>query len=213
MLLLSPEGRILDSFRASGQVARDAILQHSAALQAAEAPPQLPLAPEAQGEELIPLDGSNSGTSSTGSNNGSNGSSNTPDKSSTTAAAADSRASGSTPGSTASTARTTAGQTATAAAEGGRPACSTAPEPACAPQVAGNWPAPNSTSSVGNHGVSLQQAKQQFLAQYGSVYGYSGWLEANYQQEVGNRLQGRHYLDYTGQAGGGLLSSWLRACR
>jgi hypothetical protein len=48
---------------------------------------------------------------------------------------------------------------------------------------------------------ALQAAKQQFLQQYGSGYGYSGWLEQQYQQEVGYRLgPGKHYLDYTGAA-------------
>jgi selenocysteine lyase/cysteine desulfurase len=48
---------------------------------------------------------------------------------------------------------------------------------------------------------ALQAAKQQFLQQYGSGYGYSGWLEQHYQQEVGYRLgPGKHYLDYTGAA-------------
>lgn len=45
---------------------------------------------------------------------------------------------------------------------------------------------------------SLQHAKAQFLAQHGHVYGYGGWLDANYWEEYGCRLQGQTYLDMTG---------------
>jgi hypothetical protein len=46
----------------------------------------------------------------------------------------------------------------------------------------------------------LAEAKDAFLQQHGSSYGYKGWMEQKWQQEVGDRLgQGQHYLDYTGQ--------------
>eukprot|EP00882_Tetradesmus_deserticola_P022151 GHRQ01024040.1.p1 GENE.GHRQ01024040.1~~GHRQ01024040.1.p1 ORF type:complete len:146 (+),score=46.13 GHRQ01024040.1:833-1270(+) len=48
---------------------------------------------------------------------------------------------------------------------------------------------------------SEQAAKQLFLQQHGSSYGYQGWMEQHWQEEVGDRLkQGQHYLDYTGAA-------------
>jgi hypothetical protein len=58
---------------------------------------------------------------------------------------------------------------------------------------------PSASSSEGAAAAALQQAKQQFLAQYGAGYGYGGWLDAHYEQEVGARLgKGHHYMDYTG---------------
>lgn len=45
----------------------------------------------------------------------------------------------------------------------------------------------------------LAEAKAAFLAEHGSDYGYNGWIDAHWQQEVGVRLPGdQHYLDYTG---------------
>jgi hypothetical protein len=58
---------------------------------------------------------------------------------------------------------------------------------------------PSASSSEGAAAAALQQAKQQFLAQHGAGYGYGGWLDAHYEQEVGARLgKGHHYMDYTG---------------
>jgi hypothetical protein len=46
---------------------------------------------------------------------------------------------------------------------------------------------------------SVTEAKEAFLQQHGSSYGYQGWMEQHWQAEVGDRLgQGQHYLDYTG---------------
>uniref|UniRef100_A0A383VH74 Aminotransferase class V domain-containing protein n=1 Tax=Tetradesmus obliquus TaxID=3088 RepID=A0A383VH74_TETOB len=48
---------------------------------------------------------------------------------------------------------------------------------------------------------TLEEAKAAFLEQHGSSYGYKGWMEQRWQEEVGDRLgQGQHYLDYTGAA-------------
>ncbi|WIA41880.1 hypothetical protein OEZ86_009204 [Tetradesmus obliquus] len=48
---------------------------------------------------------------------------------------------------------------------------------------------------------SLEDAKAAFLEQHGSIYGYKGWMDQRWQEEVGDRLgQGQHYLDYTGAA-------------
>lgn len=47
--------------------------------------------------------------------------------------------------------------------------------------------------------LELHTAKQAFLAAHGSVYGYQGWLERHWGEEVGQRLgPGHHYLDMTG---------------
>eukprot|EP00775_Hariotina_reticulata_P008766 gene8766-8945_t len=58
------------------------------------------------------------------------------------------------------------------------------------------------TSPSEDHAAAhLAAAKAEFLNQYGVLYGYQGWLEQHYQQEVGGRLgPTRHYLDYTGSA-------------
>lgn len=47
--------------------------------------------------------------------------------------------------------------------------------------------------------LSYEDAKQQFLAIHGTEYGYNGWVEQKWWEEVGQRL-GRnvHYLDMTG---------------
>uniref|UniRef100_A0A383WFG8 Thioredoxin domain-containing protein n=1 Tax=Tetradesmus obliquus TaxID=3088 RepID=A0A383WFG8_TETOB len=176
VMLLAPDGRLLDTFRASGDAARDAILQHSQALAraraegqppAAAAPPAVPLhpAPEQQGEEEVPLDGSNgsSGTSAGSSSSGVTG----------------------------SEAKEACGLTP-------EPACTAPPQPAAGPAAQPGSSAAEATASAA---AALQQAKQQFLAQYGAGYGYGGWLDAHYEAEVGARLgQGHHYLDYTGAA-------------
>ncbi|WIA18344.1 hypothetical protein OEZ85_009809 [Tetradesmus obliquus] len=176
VMLLAPDGRLLDTFRASGEAARDAILQHSQALAraraegqppAAAAPPAVPPppAPEQQGEEEVPLDGSN----------GSNGTS----------------AGSSSSGVTGSEAKEACGLTP-------EPACTAPPQPAAGPAAQPGSSAAEATASAA---AALQQAKQQFLAQYGAGYGYGGWLDAHYEAEVGARLgQGHHYLDYTGAA-------------
>lgn len=46
---------------------------------------------------------------------------------------------------------------------------------------------------------SLEEARAAFLQQHGAAYGYSGWLDANYQAELGKRLEGQQYLDWTGK--------------
>uniref|UniRef100_A0A383VTC1 Aminotransferase class V domain-containing protein n=1 Tax=Tetradesmus obliquus TaxID=3088 RepID=A0A383VTC1_TETOB len=56
---------------------------------------------------------------------------------------------------------------------------------------------------------SLEEARAAFLQQHGAAYGYSGWLDANYQAELGKRLEGQHYLDWTGS--GQYTTSQLRA--
>jgi hypothetical protein len=175
-MLLAPDGRVLDTFRASGDAARDAIMQHTEVLTRARAegqPPAavapavpsevLPPAPDRQGEEEVPLDSSNgsNGSSSSSTSNGSEA----------------------------------------------KEACGVTPEPACAspPQsAAGEAPAAavqhSSSTAEDAAAAALQQAKQQFLAQYGGSYGYGGWLDVHYEAEVGARLgQGHHYLDYTGE--------------
>jgi len=46
---------------------------------------------------------------------------------------------------------------------------------------------------------AFQHAKQDFLSAHGDTYGYKGWLDQNWWQEVGQRLgPGQHYLDMTG---------------
>lgn len=46
---------------------------------------------------------------------------------------------------------------------------------------------------------SLTAAKSAFLTEYGSWYGYNGWIDAHWQEEVGVRLpDDQHYLDHTG---------------
>lgn len=48
---------------------------------------------------------------------------------------------------------------------------------------------------------TLEEAKAAFLEQHGSSYGYKGWMEQRWQEEIGDRLgQGQHYLDYTGDS-------------
>lgn len=45
----------------------------------------------------------------------------------------------------------------------------------------------------------LAVAKRDFLARYGARYGYNGWIDARWADEVGSRLPpGQHYLDFTG---------------
>jgi hypothetical protein len=46
---------------------------------------------------------------------------------------------------------------------------------------------------------SLEEARAAFLQQHGAAYGYNGWLDANYHQELGKRLDGQRYLDWTGK--------------
>lgn len=47
---------------------------------------------------------------------------------------------------------------------------------------------------------SLRAEKAAFLATYSEQYGYKGWLDKNWQAEVGERLGDtlQHYLDFTG---------------
>lgn len=48
----------------------------------------------------------------------------------------------------------------------------------------------------------LKTAKAEFLQQYGKQYGYSGWLDKNWDHEVQYRFGSslKHYLDFTGAA-------------
>ena len=56
------------------------------------------------------------------------------------------------------------------------------------------WEAPAGPRST------LEEEKAAFLKAAGSAYGYNGWLDAHYHDEVGKRLGAdRHYLDYTGE--------------
>ena len=49
--------------------------------------------------------------------------------------------------------------------------------------------------------LSAEDAKAQFLQQWGHQYGYQGAIDALYAREIGMRLPpGQHYLDYTGSA-------------
>lgn len=56
----------------------------------------------------------------------------------------------------------------------------------------------------------LSKAKAAFLAEHGSSYGYNGWIDAHWQEEVGVRLpDDQHYLDFTGMWQlNNVLSSW-----
>lgn len=236
VLLLGPDGATLASFRASGQAARDAVMQEVAAMQQQQPPPLLPpVLPPGPDDQPAPSeveDGSNgNGSSSNGSNgsgsNGSNSSSNSSNGSGSN---------GSNSGDTSSA--------------GGAATCGVTPEPSCGslppgvappgstrsvvpstdanptlspstdpqpvtpqppPAAAGSAvqsPPPDSSSTVMPVDEALLAAKQQFMQQYGSGYGYGGWLDKHYQQEIGARLgPNRHYLDYTGAV---LLTSTIR---
>jgi thiol-disulfide isomerase/thioredoxin len=64
--------------------------------------------------------------------------------------------------------------------------------------------APAASSSnpalAARHNDDLEAAKAAFLQAAGPAYGYGGWLDAQYDGEVGSRLgPGQHYLDYTGE--------------
>jgi hypothetical protein len=65
-------------------------------------------------------------------------------------------------------------------------------------------------TSAGLSKCNLEHAKAAFLASdLGSSYGYQGWLDRHWWQEVGVRFgPGQHYLDYTGE----LLLLLLRCC-
>jgi hypothetical protein len=61
----------------------------------------------------------------------------------------------------------------------------------------------SSSSKVSRSGSSLGTLKSEkatFLALHGKQYGYDGWLDRNWQREVGDRLGStlRHYIDFTG---------------
>jgi hypothetical protein len=47
---------------------------------------------------------------------------------------------------------------------------------------------------------TLKSEKAAFLVLHGKQYGYNGWLDRNWQREVGDRLGStlRHYIDFTG---------------
>ncbi|WIA34679.1 hypothetical protein OEZ86_012993 [Tetradesmus obliquus] len=60
-------------------------------------------------------------------------------------------------------------------------------------------------SKIGRSGSSLGSLKAEkaaFLERHGKQYGYNGWLDKNWQREVGDRLGStlRHYLDFTAAA-------------
>jgi hypothetical protein len=196
VLLLGPDGKTLDSFRASGQAARDALQLQLAAMKQQQL---LLLAAPGLGqgrgpeEQLAASEGGEDDSSGSRGSNVSNG----PDASTVTGSNSSSGGGGS---------------------SGSGVTCGTSPEPACGNLPPGIQPAdtpavPSSTAaSAANSSSSssgpqapvdagLAAAKQQFMQQYGSGYGYGGWLEQHYQQEVGERLgPGKHYLDYTGDA-------------
>lgn len=45
---------------------------------------------------------------------------------------------------------------------------------------------------------AFEKDKAGFLEQH-PCYGYSGWLESNFEKELGCRFQGQRYLDWTGK--------------
>ena len=60
----------------------------------------------------------------------------------------------------------------------------------------------------------MEDAKQHFLLEHGTSYGYNGWLDQNWWQEVGQRLgPDVHYLDMTGKHDVLLLNTLLRRVR
>jgi hypothetical protein len=62
---------------------------------------------------------------------------------------------------------------------------------------------PASTARHSTPATDLEAAKAAFLQASGPAYGYGGWLDAQYEREVGSRLgPGQHYLDYTGEHSG-----------
>jgi hypothetical protein len=221
VLLLGPDGTTLANFRASGQAARDAVMQEVAAMQQQQQPPLLPpVLPPGPDDQPAPSeveDGSNgngsngNGSSSNGnSSNGSNGSGSNGSSSGDTSSAGGAAACGVTP-------EPSCGSLPPGVAPPGitaNPSADTDPtiNPSTAPQPiapqppvavdAGNAvqsPPSDSCSAVGPVDEALLAAKQQFMQQYGSEYGYGGWLDKHYQQEIGSRLgPNRHYLDYTG---------------
>ncbi|GBF89223.1 molybdenum cofactor sulfurase [Raphidocelis subcapitata] len=71
-----------------------------------------------------------------------------------------------------------------------------APAAAAAPAGAA---APNPQPAAAACSPDLLEAKAQFLSQ-NPRYGYGGWLDANFESELGVRLCGDHYLDFTGSA-------------
>jgi hypothetical protein len=56
--------------------------------------------------------------------------------------------------------------------------------------------------AAGSNAKSAAAAKAAFLRTYGRHYGYKGWLDKHWQQEVGYRFgqHMQHYLDFTGAA-------------
>lgn len=194
VLLLGPDGATLASFRASGQAARDAITQQLTAMQqqAQQQQPSLPVLPPAgQGpeeEEPAPSEVDGGGSSSNGDRTQPSASGG----SAATCGVVPEPSCGSLPPGVAQPGGADAGP-------------STAPEPAAAQQPAAvsgtssQVQTAGSGSAVAATDEALLAAKQQFLQQYGSEYGYGGWLDQHYQQEIGSRLgPDKHYLDYTG---------------
>lgn len=191
VLLLAPDGSTLDSFRASGQAARDAVTQQLAVLQQQQ--PSLPVLPpvaatgrdeEQPQEQPAPSEVEVEG-----------------DSSSTAGAAC-----GTAP-------EPTCGQLPPGVALPGSSAGmpdSNSGSGSSSPGALSATPGSNSDGQPGNNSSSssavpvdpaLAAAKAQFLQQYGSGYGYAGsWLDQHYQAEVGSRLgPNKHYLDYTGR--------------
>eukprot|EP00878_Enallax_costatus_P013606 GHUV01014227.1.p1 GENE.GHUV01014227.1~~GHUV01014227.1.p1 ORF type:complete len:152 (+),score=37.38 GHUV01014227.1:399-854(+) len=64
-----------------------------------------------------------------------------------------------------------------------------------AKQLVSSSPASSRPSILG----TVKAEKAAFLAQSAGQYGYNGWLDKNWQAEVGNRLGSslQHYLDFT----------------
>jgi len=240
VLLLGPDGSTLDSFRASGQVARDALQQQLAAMQQQQQQltlqPSLPsLPPGAAGLEEQPAPSEVDG-------NG-NGSNEATDNGLTDNGPANGDSTSSTDGSSSSSSSSSSGAACgvvpdpscgslppgivpgdeSASTSNSRPAgelppaaSTSAGAPATPPATTPNRPAAVNTSPEDE---ALQAAKQAFLQQYGSEYGYNGWLEQHYQQEIGYRLTAdKHYLDYTGVlrkdccTGLAGCSGWYKGC-
>lgn len=194
VLLLAPDGSTLDSFRASGQAARDAVTQRLAVLQQLQQQPQpsLPVLPPAAAAGGVEEQPQEQPAPSEVEGDGS----------STAAAVC-----GTAP-------EPTCGQlppgVALPESSAGMPdsnSNSSTGSLSAAPGSNGDGQlGSSSSSSAVPVDPALAAAKAQFLHLYGSGYGYAGsWLDQHYQAEVGYRLgPNKHYLDYTGRFEGSL---------
>ena len=73
--------------------------------------------------------------------------------------------------------------------------------PLAAPAVASGSNGAAAPAAAVQPVLSAEDAKAQFLQQWGHQYGYQGAIDALYAREIGMRLPpGQHYLDYTGSS-------------